>query len=844
MLILSEHAARRGHGRWFDLMSTAALARPSCAAGRRHAKAWSTVRNDTQARTIAATVREGAKRRVVGAGGVGKTFLLDAISGAFDRPPAVRWNAGIEPDRLPPDEGVVLVDDAHLATADAVQALVRRTDGVVVAHRPTRREMGELLGTMDSAPTVLGPLGYGAVHDLLADRWGTQPDAAIVASIKAATGGLAKLVTAVAGHEPITEPRRTATLDELVRSDRERLRASARGLLDAAAILGDLDLSLLAAASGLPIDDATAAASHLAAVGLALDAGVRLPPLVGAVVRFLAPASAVTTIAERVASAALAGAGDVTRVAGRLYDTGVTGPATARCLLLAVRQSFHADPERAARWITAAGQGGTSTADLAALRALVGFRRGQPEETVGAADELLRADASLDQCELRRTAVEAAAVVLARRGAWVRSAELAEAVGPAGDSATAVAATARLAVGDAVGVRAVLDDFERSAPPGLRPAAAAAVARGLRATLDDDPTHALPQLLEAAHLYELSVPSVPLPESPQALAAVVACHQWEFDVASQILADVAPHDAVAVRHALLGAWAALRRDDLTAAGAVIEGLRGSVDDTRDKLVALAIGAGSARRRGDLDGMECMWRQARPLLLRQAPDLLLSQPIGELLIVGARLGERATVHSCMAGLRKLVGDAGAPPLWALSLRWDELHVAVALNDSTAAHAAATAARHLPAVLGRPGMVVAAATCWAQLLDGVADPHRIRVVARDLAAVGLARDAARLAGAAAIRVADSAQMRGLLQLARDLHGDRAPATANVTDDLSERERDVARHLIAGLTYREIGRQLYLAPKTIEHHVARIRRKLGAGSRAELLLALRRQLSVPAS
>jgi DNA-binding CsgD family transcriptional regulator len=50
-------------------------------------------------------------------------------------------------------------------------------------------------------------------------------------------------------------------------------------------------------------------------------------------------------------------------------------------------------------------------------------------------------------------------------------------------------------------------------------------------------------------------------------------------------------------------------------------------------------------------------------------------------------------------------------------------------------------------------------------------------------------------------------------------------------------VAAHLLAGLTYREIGAQLFIAPKTVEHHVARIRRRLGVQSRSELLLALRR-------
>jgi DNA-binding CsgD family transcriptional regulator len=50
-------------------------------------------------------------------------------------------------------------------------------------------------------------------------------------------------------------------------------------------------------------------------------------------------------------------------------------------------------------------------------------------------------------------------------------------------------------------------------------------------------------------------------------------------------------------------------------------------------------------------------------------------------------------------------------------------------------------------------------------------------------------------------------------------------------------VARLVLDGRTYREIGAQLYLSPKTVEHHVARIRTKLSATTRAELVAGLRR-------
>ena len=56
-------------------------------------------------------------------------------------------------------------------------------------------------------------------------------------------------------------------------------------------------------------------------------------------------------------------------------------------------------------------------------------------------------------------------------------------------------------------------------------------------------------------------------------------------------------------------------------------------------------------------------------------------------------------------------------------------------------------------------------------------------------------------------------------------------------------MSRLVLAGRTHREIGAQLYIAPKTVEHHVARIRAKLGATTRAEFVASLRHLLSEPA-
>jgi DNA-binding CsgD family transcriptional regulator len=69
---------------------------------------------------------------------------------------------------------------------------------------------------------------------------------------------------------------------------------------------------------------------------------------------------------------------------------------------------------------------------------------------------------------------------------------------------------------------------------------------------------------------------------------------------------------------------------------------------------------------------------------------------------------------------------------------------------------------------------------------------------------------------------------------------PAGVPSSAALSEREREVAELLLLGMPYRDIGAQLFISAKTVEHHVARIRRRLGAESRSEMLSMLRAMLT----
>jgi DNA-binding CsgD family transcriptional regulator len=65
----------------------------------------------------------------------------------------------------------------------------------------------------------------------------------------------------------------------------------------------------------------------------------------------------------------------------------------------------------------------------------------------------------------------------------------------------------------------------------------------------------------------------------------------------------------------------------------------------------------------------------------------------------------------------------------------------------------------------------------------------------------------------------------ELARLAPAERAP------DALTDAERRVVDLVVTGMTNREVAAALFLSPKTVETHLARVYRKLGIGSRAEL-------------
>ncbi|NEW46550.1 helix-turn-helix transcriptional regulator [Nocardia cyriacigeorgica] len=128
------------------------------------------------------------------------------------------------------------------------------------------------------------------------------------------------------------------------------------------------------------------------------------------------------------------------------------------------------------------------------------------------------------------------------------------------------------------------------------------------------------------------------------------------------------------------------------------------------------------------------------------------------------------------------------------------------------------------------------------SGVRDPRLAEFLTA--AAEHAGGEAVRLYAAVAAYRADPADIAARrARAAHHAHAAEAPDPAlpvlqpayEPLTSLTEREQQVAELLLLGLTYREIGSRLYISAKTVEHHVSRIRRRIGAGSRTELLSML---------
>ncbi|MGW4211547.1 LuxR C-terminal-related transcriptional regulator [Lentzea sp. NPDC004789] len=742
---------------------------------------------------------EGTRLRVVVAapGGHGKTAVLEEITNS-----AVR-----------------VVDDAHLLDDASLRALAAEPL-LVLAYRPWPRRsvLAEL--TRGAVVVPLAPFSREQVREFL------RAPKPVVDFVFAQTGGVPAFVERLGAASEVS-----AEVLSAFRADLDWLDADLQKFLLAAEAGAAQRLDLLSALLDKDFDEVSDIIEAARATGMLAEDGTLLP-LAHRAVGALTRAERRIAVRQKLAQLQLERGGPVLELVRPLLDSGIGGPVFAA----AAREALASDPALAARLFAASTGGGAPSAETAASWATAAAMSGDLDAALRLADQVISAPDS----SYRRTAAEVAAVALAHRGQLARSTELFR-----------WAATPYAAAFAGIGLIGTGHRFDEAPPqpPTMLGGAASLMLQGVRQSVSGAETAALSTLVRASSMLEPAGGAVLLPDSPAALAALVAVHCGEPNVAESVL-DRAVESAtggvlMSVRHRLLQSWLHMLRGNLAVAREGLMSVRGAFEP-RDWIFAVALEVGVARRNSDLATLRRTWEQACEAVLRHPVDLFSLLPLGEFAAAAARLRDQDRLAPHLRQALGLLKSLGNPPLWTTQLHWSLLHAAI-IDENTAAaeeHAAALAVNREHSRYC--GIVSVAAECWLDVVAGKVDPDRVEVAARSLHAVGLWWDAARLAGQAAIRTADRQAMVRLLDCARLLQG--RPVSARragesepvgVAEDagkLSDREREVARLVLEGMTYKQVGDRLFISAKTVEHHMARMRQRLGSTSRSDLLAQLR--------
>lgn len=718
-----------------------------------------------------------ARLAIVAPGGYGKTTVLEHLA----------------------DAKVRLVDDAHLLGDVELTELLRYLDdeqaGIVIAARPHPRRiaLNQVLARL-RGQIVLRPFDTAQTAGFL-EATGSPEQAEFV---HAQTGGVPGLVRAA--------------------SDLSLLRHE----LDHAG--EDVVRFLLAAESGAGPDLAGGTIEAAHATGL-LTADGKLLPIAARALGELMPRDRQIALRRQLVERQLERGGPMLRLIKPLLDAGLTGADIGAAFEAAADE---AEPALAARLYEAAAKAGRQ---VGARWAEAVARAGDFDGALRLADDVIAAKDSPDRAEGARVAGTA----LAHRGQLARSAELFQ-WADTGD-AQCFAAIALVGTGRVEDAQQALEKCSGDGPPTLLSAAVSGAARGVFESVTEQPAVALSTLVRSAEMLEPVSARLLLPDSPAALGALVALHSGDAAIAEPLLERAIETELLVARHRLLLAWIAMVRGDEEAAAARLRDAGDNLSP-RDWLFAVGLRVGLARRASDLAALRRIWGQAREAVIRHPVDLFTFLPFGEFEVAAARLGERDRLAPHLRQARQLLVALGDPPLWATTLHWSGLHAAILdeQHGEAAEHAGALAAG---AGAGPYFAAMSqAAECWLKVLGGDVDPVAVETAARSLHDVGLCWDGARLAGQAAIRTSDRKVMVTLLDCARVLQG-REPSANPGPARLSDRERQVAELVLAGLTYKQIGDRLFISAKTVEHHMARMRQRLGASSRGELLAELRTEL-----
>lgn len=799
------------------------------------------------------------KLLVTGGIGTGKSTVLAEIREALREADRVVLTRAPRPDDAP--EAAFVIDDAHLLDDSEIDRLAEKVADsaatVVVASEPLTHRLP--LATLATAlerenPAVrLGPLTGADVGRALSIASSAPATQETVRSVLAATAGLPVLLSAAAAAEAPADAARFALLQRLRRVDDDT-----RDALLILSLSHDLGPDDVAAALRLPSAEASALVDRARAGGLVEPShDRRFVRMVHESLAQIAGAARHHEIETSLLASQLELSTLSSDLAVRLAEHGLRDDRLAEAL---AEHAAHnrARPARAARLYRAAVTAGAAAVSTRLADALA--LAGDCTTAARMADELL---ASEDPAE-RATAVRIAASVALHDGGAAQAADLFRWLGPYPDVLVSSASTtAFLAAGDGEAARAS-SSSEAAGPPTSTARAARSLAEGLVLSLDQPFAVTVARLGQAVTA-EYQAGGV-APDTPAALVTLAALHGGDSvrarSVISRAVRAGTAGDEVfsAARHRLLLGWVKMQDGQLGAASADAAAAEAGEDlHRRDALWAAALRTAIARRSGDSGAVQKYWYAAVEVLAEYSIDLFSLLPLGELWVAGARMRQVDRLEHTLAEAWNLLAALGNPVLWSVPLHWAGVHAGILANSPGAV---APHGQALTAAAGQSTFARALANggrTWLRVLANHVDIDEVTAAARALSQFGLTWDGTRLASQAALQTPDARVSQAMLQLARDLKqtsaveevevvssaaapvgGPTQTAPAPASTKLSDREREVAELLLLGMPYRDIGSQLFISAKTVEHHVARIRRRLGAESRTEMISMLRAMLA----
>ncbi|NKZ14742.1 LuxR family transcriptional regulator [Mycolicibacterium septicum DSM 44393] len=801
------------------------------------------------------------KLLVSGGIGTGKSTVLAAVRNALREGGRVVLTRAPRPGDAP--ESAFVVDDAHLLADSEIDCLAEKVADpaatVVVACEPLTHRVP--LATLATAlerenPVVrLGPISTAEVGRTLSTALGAPATQETVRSVLGATAGLPFLLRAEAdAFDAPADAARFVLLQRLRRVDDDT-----RDALLILSLSHDLGPDDVAAALRLTGAEASALVDRARAGGLVEPShDRRFVRMVHESLAQIAGAARHHEIESSLLSSQLELSTLSADLAVRLAEHGLRDDRLAEAL---AEHAAHnrARPARAARLYRAAVTAGAAAVSTRLADALA--LAGDCTTAARMSDELLGSE---DPAE-RATAVRIAASVAMHDGGAAQAADLFRWLGPYPDVLVSSASTtAFLAAGDGEAARA-LASTEAVGPPTSTARAARSLAEGLVLSLDQPFAVTVARLGQAV-TSEYQAGGV-APDTPAALVTLAALHGGDSvrarSVISRAVRAGAAGDEVfsAARHRLLLGWVKMQDGQLGAAGADAAAAESGDDlHRRDALWAAALRTAIARRSGDSGAVQKHWYAAVEVLAEYSIDLFSLLPLGELWVAGARMRQVDRLEHTLSEAWDLLAALGNPVLWSVPLHWAGVHAGILANSPGAV---APHGQALTAAAGQSAFARALANggrTWLRVLANHVDIDEVTAAARALSQFGLTWDGTRLASQAALQTPDARVSQAMLQLARDLKQTSAveevevasvastspaaapatPAQGRASTKLSDREREVAELLLLGMPYRDIGSQLFISAKTVEHHVARIRRRLGAESRTEMLSMLRAMLA----